>query len=144
MIYSKTFCLMQMFEFRLQFHWSLFLRFQLTINHHWFRSWLGAVHYLNQCCHSSSTHKCVTLPQWVNTENVQLAEIPYRETRIRLPHIINIMATVYMMMQQGLHRPWKVFEFDCCLEKWLIFHVALKMRYFPGKVLENYSNDHEK
>ena len=41
-----------MFEFRLKFHWSLFLRVQLTIFQHWFRKWLGAAqvtsHYLNQ------------------------------------------------------------------------------------------------
>ena len=41
-----------MHEFRLRFHWSLFLRFELTIFQHWFRWWLGAVqatsHYLNQ------------------------------------------------------------------------------------------------
>ena len=34
---SNVFSWMKMFEFQLQFHWSLFLRFQLTINHHWFR-----------------------------------------------------------------------------------------------------------
>ena len=43
---------MKMFEFRLKYHWSLFLRFQWTIFHHWFRYWLDAVqapsHYLNQ------------------------------------------------------------------------------------------------
>ena len=42
----------KMFEFRLKFHWRLFLRVQLTIFQHWFRKWLGAVqapsHYLNQ------------------------------------------------------------------------------------------------
>ena len=36
----------------IKFHWNLFLRVQLTIFHHWFRYWLGAVqatsHYLNQ------------------------------------------------------------------------------------------------
>ena len=41
-----------MFEFRLNFHWSLFLGVQLAIFQHWFRQWLGAVqatsHYLNQ------------------------------------------------------------------------------------------------
>ena len=44
---------MKMFEFRLKFHWNLFLRDQLTIFQHWFRSWFGTVqatsHYLNQC-----------------------------------------------------------------------------------------------
>ena len=28
-------------EFWLRFHWSLFLRVQITIFHHWFRQWLG-------------------------------------------------------------------------------------------------------
>ena len=41
-----------MFEFRLKFHWILFLWVQLTIFQHWFRQWLGVVqgtsHYLNQ------------------------------------------------------------------------------------------------
>ena len=33
----KAFSWMKMLEFRLIFHWSLFLRVQLTIFHHWFR-----------------------------------------------------------------------------------------------------------
>ena len=49
---SNAFSWMKMYEFHLKFHWSLFLRFQLTIFQHWFRYWLGAVqatsHYLNQ------------------------------------------------------------------------------------------------
>ena len=52
--FSNAFSWMKMFEFRLKFHWSLFLRFQLTIFQHWFRYWLGAVqatsHYLNKWC----------------------------------------------------------------------------------------------
>ena len=39
-------------EFRLKFHWSAFLRVQLTTCHHWLRWWHGDVlapgHYLNQ------------------------------------------------------------------------------------------------
>ena len=35
-------------------------------------------------------------------------------------------------------RPWKVLEFDFCLEKCLIFQSALKIGNFPWKVLENY------
>ena len=50
--FPNAFSSMEMFEFRLKFHWSLFLRVQLTISQHWFRKWLGAVqatsHYLNQ------------------------------------------------------------------------------------------------
>ena len=51
--FSNAFSWMKMLEFRLIFHWSFFLRVQLTIFQHWFRYWLGAVqatsHYLNQC-----------------------------------------------------------------------------------------------
>ena len=35
--FSNAFLWMKMYEFRLRFHWRLFLRFQLTIIHHWFR-----------------------------------------------------------------------------------------------------------
>ena len=49
---SSTFSWLKMSEFRLKFHWSLFLRVQLTIFQHCFRWWLGAVlatsYYLNQ------------------------------------------------------------------------------------------------
>ena len=34
---SNAFSWMKMLEFRLKFHWSLFLRVQLTIFQHWFR-----------------------------------------------------------------------------------------------------------
>ena len=43
---------MKMLEFQLKFHWSLFLRVQFIIFHHWFRKWLGSNqvtrHYLDQ------------------------------------------------------------------------------------------------
>ena len=35
--FSSAFSWMKMHEFRLRFHWSLFLRFKLTIFQHWFR-----------------------------------------------------------------------------------------------------------
>ena len=35
--FLKTFSWMKMYEFWLKFHWSLFLRVQLTIFHHWLR-----------------------------------------------------------------------------------------------------------
>ena len=50
--FSYAFSWMKMFEYRLKFHWSLFLRVQLTISQHWFRWWLGSdqatSHYLDQ------------------------------------------------------------------------------------------------
>ena len=35
--FSNAFSWMKMFEYRSKFHWSLFLRVQLTISQHWFR-----------------------------------------------------------------------------------------------------------
>ena len=35
--FSNAFSWMKMHEFRFRFHWSLFLRFELTIFQHWFR-----------------------------------------------------------------------------------------------------------
>ena len=34
---SNAFSCLKMYEFRSRFHWNLFLRFELTIFHHWFR-----------------------------------------------------------------------------------------------------------
>ena len=68
--FSNAISWMKMFESRLKFHWSLFLKVQLKRFQHWFRKWLGAEqatsHYLNQWWLSSMTHICVTWPQWVN------------------------------------------------------------------------------
>ena len=41
---SNAFSWMKVYEFRSRFHWSWFLRVQLTIFQHWFRNWLGADH----------------------------------------------------------------------------------------------------
>ena len=50
--YSNVISLMKMYEFRLEFHWGLFPRFELTVFQHRFRYWLGAdqatSNYLNQ------------------------------------------------------------------------------------------------
>ena len=49
---SNLFSWMKMYTFRLEFHWSLFLRVQLTTCQRWLRERLGAdqatSHYLNQ------------------------------------------------------------------------------------------------
>ena len=50
--FSNAFSWMKTYDFRLRFHWGLFLRFELTISQHWFRLWLGVdqatSHYLKQ------------------------------------------------------------------------------------------------
>ena len=52
--HSNEFSGMKILEFRLNFHWNLFLRVLSTIFHYWFWWWLGAdqatSHYLNQWC----------------------------------------------------------------------------------------------
>ena len=72
--FSNAFSSMKIYEFRLRFHWSLFLRFILTISQHWFRYWLVAdqatSHYLNQWW-LIYWHICVTQPQWVNLPDLQ-------------------------------------------------------------------------
>ena len=48
----KCICLNKNVRILIKYHWSLFLRVQLTISQHWFRQWLGTdkatSHYLNQ------------------------------------------------------------------------------------------------
>ena len=68
----KCIFLNTMYEYRLKFHWNLFLRFQLTIFQHWFRQWLGAGQLGDKTlCEpmmvSLMTHICVTRPQLVNS-----------------------------------------------------------------------------
>ena len=50
--FSNAFYWMEIFEFWIKFHWTLFLGFQLTIFKHWFSQYRGAGqatnHYLNQ------------------------------------------------------------------------------------------------
>ena len=47
--FSNAFSWMKTNEFRFRFHWSLFLRVQLTIFQHWFRQWLGADQATSHC-----------------------------------------------------------------------------------------------
>ena len=60
-----------MFEFRLKFHWSLFLRVQINNNPALFQimAWRrpGDKPLSEPMMVSSLTHICVTQPQWVNT-----------------------------------------------------------------------------
>ena len=69
-IFSNAFSWMKMYEFRLKFHWSLFLRVQLTISQYWFRynqySPVGSKPLSEPMMVSLPTHICVTRPQWVN------------------------------------------------------------------------------
>ena len=63
-ILSNAFSWMKILEFRLKFHWSLFLRVQLTVMA-WRRP--GDKPLSEPMMVRSLTHICVTRPQWVNS-----------------------------------------------------------------------------
>ena len=67
--FSNALSWMKKYAIWFKIHWSLFLRFQLTIYQHWFGYWLGAEqatsHYLNQWWPSLLTDICVSRPQWL-------------------------------------------------------------------------------
>ena len=60
MIFLDAYSWMKKNVFWLKFHWSLFLKTQLTKTQHWHRQWLGAEkatsHNLNKCSPDSRTH----------------------------------------------------------------------------------------
>ena len=70
-IISNAFSWMKMFEFRLRFHWILFLRVQLTIFPTLFQimAWRrpGDKPLSEPMMVRLPTHICVTRPQWVNS-----------------------------------------------------------------------------
>ena len=68
---SNAFSWMKLYEFRLRFHWNLFLGFQLTALVQimaWRRS--GDKPLSETMMVSLTTHICVTRPQWVNKDYV--------------------------------------------------------------------------
>ena len=68
MPHSNAFSWMETFVFWFEFHWSLFLRVQLTLSHHWFRLWLGAKQVItwSNSIRVSLAHICGTRGRWFN------------------------------------------------------------------------------
>ena len=109
---SNPFSWMKIFEFRITFHWSLLLWFQLTIFQHWFRWWLGAdqatSHYLNQWwsvywriyaslgLNELSAHEC--------TQNVHLTFVSWARylcDRRALFYIMLILYSLWYFLHQN-------------------------------------------
>ena len=90
---SNAFHWPKMFQLWLNFHWTMFLKFQLTINQHWIRQWLGAEqatsHYLKQRWPSLLTYICVTLPEWVE----QSCSIVFLENSEIYLHFVGFLNT---------------------------------------------------
>ena len=53
------------------------------------------------------------------------------------PHCVTDFLLESCYLLHGSQRPSKVLEFECCLEKCLVFQSALKTGNFPWKVFEN-------
>ena len=90
--FSNAFSWMKIYEFRLRFHWNLFLRVQLTIFQHWFRWWLGAdqaaSHYLNQWW---LDYRCIYASPGLN-------ELSYHQCRMRVifKEMLKILCSKWM------------------------------------------------
>ena len=74
--------------------------------------------------------KCMAPMVWgfrgIWTSNLMINALPFEIWTIKTRCFLH-----------GSHRPWKVLEFESCLEQCLIFQSALNMGNFPWKVLEN-------
>ena len=83
------------YDFRLIFHWSLILRFELTIFQHWFRQWFGAnqatSYYLNQWW----------LPYWHIYVSLDFNELTRRITIIMYITILNY--TIHRVIDYGIY-----------------------------------------
>ena len=88
-IFSNVFSWMKMYEFRLKFHWSLFLRVLLTIFQHWFRTGDKPLsepmiaqfndvyirHSAAKCIEASGPcylHGLTLIPPWINNKWVEI------------------------------------------------------------------------
>ena len=97
---------MKIYEFRLKFHWSLFLRVQLTYSSIDSDNGLAttrrqAIIWTNDCI--SYWHICLTRPQWVHTsENVSYLQFQQRQ------HWVS----------QASHHGFHILQ-HVCLEVWL-------------------------
>ena len=60
----------KMYEFRLIFHWRLFLEIPSTVFQHWFRHQVGAKPLSEPLMGNLLTHICASWPQWVNQPKI--------------------------------------------------------------------------
>ena len=114
---------MKILEFRLKFHWSLFLRVLSTIFQHWFWKWPGAdqatSHYLNQWC----------LVYWRKYASFGLNELSHNspDHLFCLKKLILVSSTIYSIVNEYLNlaenRSWGLKYYSkCCVTYSVTFH----------------------
>ena len=90
--FSNGFSWMKSYEFRLKFHWKLFLGVQLTIFQHWLREWLGAghatSHYQNQWWLVYwRKYACVLLRTNLGGNFIKYQNCPFNERQLKMPPV---------------------------------------------------------
>ena len=83
--FSNAFFCVKMGEFCLRFHWSLFLRFELTILQHWFRSSPGANQATSHCLKPRRIFTVHCL-KWISLRNVNTQWITTKYTQVACIH----------------------------------------------------------
>ena len=84
---SNAFSWMKMLEFRLKFHWSLFLRVQLPTFQHWFREWLAptrwqAIIWTDDCLDCRRIYASVVLNESISPFSAWLWDLDAAVRRI--------------------------------------------------------------
>ena len=138
---------MKMLEMSLKFHWSLFLRIQLTIFQHLFRKWLGAdqvtSHYLNQCI-SEPTHICITRPHWVKYLVVNKS-YQFEWWYMIVTNVENfIMFAVFTSNNRRMQHRGHSWQLNICsgVPKWIILRSA-KSRWLKVYMEVQISQNHD-
>ena len=116
---------MEMYEFRLRFHWSLFPWVQLIIFQHWFRKWVSAGqatrHYRKQWWPNSLTQICFTQPQWDNSISLYIHNViiiswlsDYVVDDFVTVYVDKNMACTIIKIHCGIVTSYGVYTSICC------------------------------
>ena len=98
--FSKAFSWIEMYEFWLRSHWSLFLKVQLTIFQHWFRQWLSAGQVTSHCLNQW------WLIYWCIYASLSLSELNGPNTHPSYNNRGNHQCWESQMVNHSLYRVW--------------------------------------
>ena len=128
---------MKIYEFRLKFHWSLFLRAQLTIYQNWFRKWLGAdqatSHYLNQWWliywHIYASLGLNELRRLVNSSPTRPTYIFLKlSSHSWLKQTFNMVSPCSTWPLLPIALRWITFWFRACIDNYCSIHIGMLVK----------------